>query len=55
LTAAPRSEPMLRKRLVPKMTNAMSKTTMSILVSNISLLRFEGKTNQGANDTPKLL
>jgi hypothetical protein len=34
---------MLRKRLVPNITKAMSKMTNSIFESNMSLLRSQGK------------
>src|SRR6202051_1066769 len=46
LTAAPRSEPMLRKRLVPNITKAMSKMTNSIFESNMSLLRSQVKSSR---------
>ena len=41
LTAAPRSVPMVRRRLVPNITRAMAKMTSSIFESNMSFLRSE--------------
>src|SRR6267154_2072629 len=55
LTAAPRSEPMERRRLVPKITSAIARITNNIFESNISLLRFHVDQHYGANDTPKPL
>src|SRR5208337_869779 len=42
LTAAPRSEPIERKRLVPKTTSAIARMTSNIFESNMSLLRVHG-------------
>src|SRR6266581_3035844 len=41
LASAPRSDPIVRKRLVPNITKAMAKMTSSIFESNMSLLRSE--------------
>ena len=45
LTAAPRSEPIERRRLVPNITKAIARMTSSIFESNMSLLRVHGNRN----------
>jgi hypothetical protein len=42
LTAAPKSDPIVRKRLVPNITKAMANMTNSIFESNMPLLRYRG-------------
>jgi hypothetical protein len=40
LTAAPKSVPIVRKRLVPNITKAMANMTNSIFESNMPFLRY---------------